>query len=308
LEAFSFTEDFIEQMKGYKVKDFVVMDHDSTVCEWHAEGKDRINFIFSCTKSILSALVGIAIELGFLKDVDQPITDFLEVGADKKDITIEHLLTMTSGIDWPIFDKPANSMKSSKDPVRFVLERGMAAKPGSKFAYNSGGSHLLSAILSEASGLSALDFAHKHVFHHLGFVKPTWKSMGPYSMGGSGLHIRSVDMAAFGRLYLNKGRVGGTQVISGDWIETSTAIHHPGYHSFSPQIFGYYGYHWWVSPESHNGICSYYYALGHGGQYIFVVPDYGLVVAVRKTVEGRSDSVLPRLLVHQWMKKLRARG
>ena len=170
--------------------------------EWYEGGKDSIGPLYSCTKSILSALIGIAIDKGFITSVEQPITDYLDHPAEISDtlgqITIKHLLTMTPGFDWPDFDKPYKALKVAEEPIRFVLEQPLISEPGTAFAYNSGGSHLLSAILTKATGLSALSFAKDYLFGPLGFQSARWMERAGINEGGAGLYLYGRDLARIG--------------------------------------------------------------------------------------------------------------
>ncbi|MBW7461570.1 serine hydrolase, partial [Paenibacillus sepulcri] len=177
---------------------------------WHDKGEDRVGAVYSLTKSILSALIGIAIGEGCIQGVKQPIADyFAEVASAedprKRGILIEHLLTMTPGFHWPDFDKPYWKMRRTPDWVSFILDQPMAHTPGEAFTYNSGGSHLLSAILRKATGEPVYDYAKRHLFDKLGFIRPRWNSSSGIHEGGTGLHISAQDMAKFGQLYLQGG-------------------------------------------------------------------------------------------------------
>ncbi|GGD63243.1 hypothetical protein GCM10010911_21280 [Paenibacillus nasutitermitis] len=261
--------------------------------------------MYSLTKSILSALIGIAIGEGHIQNVKQPIADYfpaLATAADprKRSILVEHLLTMTPGLDWPDFDKPYWKMKRTPDWVSFILNQPMAHTPGEAFTYNSGGSHLLSAILAKTTGESVYDYAKRHLFDKLGFTRPRWNSSAGIHEGGAGLHLRAQDMATFGQLFLQKGNWNGQQLVPAEWVANSTSIHNPGLHQYEPPIFGEYGYHWWVTPED-GTIPGHYFAKGYGGQYLFVMPELALVAAIRKEPEGKSRAICSKQLFYEWI-------
>ncbi|WP_051250855.1 serine hydrolase domain-containing protein [Paenibacillus harenae] len=291
------------QLTDWKMKSVLVHKEGRLVAEWHERGKDTIGPLYSCTKSILSALIGIALERGDLSGINQPITDFLEhppeLGEALSRINIAHLLTMTPGFDWPDFDKPYKPFRASDDPVRFVFERPLISEPGTAFAYNSGGSHLLSAILTKAAGKSALQYAKENLFGPLQFRAARWTERSGVNEGGTGLYLYASDLAKIGLLYAQQGSYGARQLISPDWVAQSTKLHHRGLLQYEPPIYGGYGYHWWHSPKEHNGHADCYFAFGHGGQYLLVSPEHELVIVIRKQVTKRNDAMLSRRLIFE---------
>lgn len=214
--------------------------------------KEKLPKINSVTKSVISILIGIAIDKGFLKGVTQPISDFFpDMKEEKKGITIEHLLTMSPGLDWPEFSTwggRAMPMMNNKDWVKFILERKMIEKPGENMYYNSGASHLLSAILQMATGQKVTEFAEKYLFHPLGIKEYDWYSDSKgIVIGGFGLSLKSEDMLKIGKLMLQGGYWEGRTILSESWIGTSTSP------KFLPYFkFGSYGYHWWVLEDENS--------------------------------------------------------
>ncbi len=258
----------------------------------------------NCGMWVLSALIGIALDQRLIPSLAQPISEYFpELPALNTDrrfqgITIEHLLAMTSGIDWSPMDRGiymCRQVVRSENWVEFVLKLPLAHDPGTHFNYTDGGSHLLSAILTRASGMNALAFAQRHLFPALGIAKVKWKENQGVSLGGTGLHLRAIDMALLGYLYLKAGKIGAVQVISPAWVSESTCIHSQGH----PEWFGYYGYHWWISPREHNRSTDLFFALGSHGQYIFVLPSLELVVAFRKKPGKKQDVMLPKRLLFE---------
>jgi CubicO group peptidase (beta-lactamase class C family) len=243
--------------------------------------------LYSCTKSFISALVGIAIEEGYLEGVDEsvlacfPTYDFANTDARKSAMTIEHLLTMTSGLDWPEGDPIYRQLWSSKDWVQFVLDRPMVAEPGSQFNYNSGCSHVLSAIVAKRSGVLTQDFAQEHLFAPLGISNLNWdRDSNGLAIGGWGLQITPRDMAKFGYLYLHEGVWDGQQIVPAAWVQTSTAPHVETGQTFN------YGYQWWTYSK-----WGAYAAKGRYGQRIFVIPEYELVVVFTAEMDNDAASV-----------------
>jgi CubicO group peptidase (beta-lactamase class C family) len=237
---------------------------------------DRNHRIASCTKSIMSALIGIAIDKGYIKDVNQPVLDFFpkhvakNLDDDKKAMTLEHLLTMTTGLEcrdsylykW----SGIKQMRMSADWVQFMIDLPIVEVPGAHFEYCNGASFLLSAILQEQTGMNALNFAKKHLFGPLGISDVTWPSnLQGITIGYGRIYMRPQDMAKIGYLYLNDGMWDGKQVISSQWVKASTRKH------IDATLLPGYGYQWWiVSP----GI---YTAVGYKGQFIIVAPEKNIV-------------------------------
>ena len=249
----------------------------------HYTSEDLHN-IYSITKSIIASLIGIAIEIGYVESVDQPILDFLYNASIpnielRENITIYHLLTMTSGIKWieneVSWGDPTNShhnMYLSSNWVEFVLSQEQQYEPGTNYYYNSGGVHLLSAIIEEATGNTTLEFANEHLFGPLGFSDVSWDQdpQGIY-IGGCDLYLLPIDMTKFGYLYLNNGTWNGTQIITKEWVQDAT-------NAISDTPWGSYGYLWWVRPEINS-----YFGMGNLGQLIGIIPEYDIVVTFTST-------------------------
>jgi CubicO group peptidase (beta-lactamase class C family) len=242
--------------------------------------------IKSASKSIISALVGIAIERKMIPDVDTPIVKYFpELAKDKDprkaDITIEDLLTMRSGLE-STSNRNYGAWVLSRNWVRHALSRPLLSEPGSDVDYSTGNTHLLSAILTRATGASTWQFAQNALARPLGFSLARWPQdpQGIY-FGGNDMVLTPRQMVAFGELYLNEGRVEGRQVVPSEWIEDSWIPR--GRSGFSGQL---YGYSWWMRDL---GGYDAYYAWGFGGQYIFVVPDLDLVVVTTSSSTVAED-------------------
>ena len=227
--------------------------------------------IYSGTKSIISALIGIALDKGYIKSIDQKMVTFFPEYALKitdsrlNKITIRHLLTMSAGFATSLWKGPPDMKTSFTQPI--------ITEPGSQAAYNSGASHLLSGIISKSTEMSTLEFGDKHLFKPLGIQKPVWrKGVDGYTRGGYGLYMRSIDMAKIGYLYLQNGVWDNNQIIPAKWIKESTQKHSTM--SIFQKEYSY-GYQWWItSPKGH----SCFSAVGVGGQYIEVIPDLDIVI------------------------------
>ncbi|WP_102711641.1 serine hydrolase domain-containing protein [Paenibacillus castaneae] len=251
--------------------------------------------INSCTKSFLSALVCIAMDKGILPEPHTPITEFFpRLLADpdplKRQITLEHLLTMTSGIEWTEFggQKSFPRMTRSGDWVDFVLKQPMSVAPGTRMEYNSGVSQLLSSILVQASGMPTARFAEAELFSPLGIDDYKWEAdpQGIHT-GGYGLWLRPTDMLRFGQLYLQKGRWEQRQLISRERVIRSVQPAIP----VSSSNGCFYGWHWWTETFGEDKIedqgssspppsFDYFYARGYAGQFIYIIPVLDIVVVL----------------------------
>jgi CubicO group peptidase (beta-lactamase class C family) len=212
--------------------------------------------------------------------------DTEEVDPSLKAITIEHLLTMTAGFEF-------EPMGASSVPAS--LREELVSEPGEMAAYNSTSTHLLSAVVSEAAGMSALNMANDRIFSRLGIPRPIWSGDGfGVSIGGYGLNLTPRDMAKFGYLYLNEGLWDGEQIIPSSWIEMSTTKQ-AEWGDSALSSFADYGYLWWVLP-----LCEYeaYPAIGACGQIIMIVPDAEMVVVTT------TDSPMTMNLVEMVMQSM----
>ena len=266
------------------VKDGYIVD------EYYKEGRDEnsVFLLHSCSKSVTSALIGIAIDRGYIESVDVPISEYFPQIAKSgseylKQVTIWHLLTHTSGIssaDTDVWE----DWRSSENWVDYVLERPVTSEPGTVFSYTTGGTHLLSAILQKATGKTVYDFGREYLFDPVGMdsVQCDTDAQG-ISDGGNGFYMDVYDMARFGQLYLNGGVWEGRQIIPQEWVQDSTSLQFKRSTGTAD-----YGYQWWVRKFGEQGYDAYF-AQGHFGQYIFVVPDLELVIVFTSSHTGSSS-------------------
>lgn len=257
--------------------------------EWHPFYKHgTLHTMQSVSKSFTSALVGIAIARGELPPVETKVLPLLDgfrlpgTDARRSDMTLAHVLTMTTGIKWDestvTYTDPANScanMEKSQDWIQFVLDQPMAEPPGAKFVYNSGATELLSYLIKKGTGKQAHEYASEQLFAPLGITDTYWKTT-PTGLADTegGLYLAARDLAKLGYLYLHDGVWDGKRLLPEGWVKAST----------SPQVdtrpgvdrSRRYGYQWWVLPYGKDG--SYAYAaLGYGGQRLIVVPEHDLI-------------------------------
>jgi len=238
---------------------------------------DSLEHVRSVTKSVMATLIGIAIDKRFIKGVDESMAKYIDEATDEYErITIKHLLTMTSGLEWDegIGYNDNNEMKASKSQLNYMLNKPIVYEPGTKWNYSTGGTHLLSIILTRASGMSTLEFAQKYLFNPLGIQDIRWKQFsGGYYGGGSGLELKPSDMVRLGELFLHKGNYKGRQIVSKSYMEDATSIQQPP-NDFFGDTSGY-GYCFWISNETK---AEGYAAQGYGGQTILVLPDYEMII------------------------------
>jgi CubicO group peptidase (beta-lactamase class C family) len=237
---------------------------------------------------VTSLLAGIALDRGWIKDVDAPVLSFFPEYADlrtpeKDGITLRHLLTMSADFAWSdpsmSFGNAEDSetpMLRAADPYRYLLELPLAEKPGEVWNYNSGETGLLAAVLHKASGKGLDALAQEVLFDPLGISDVEWAAR--YANGdpiaGWGLRMRPRDIAKVGQLVLDHGRWQGKQVVPEAWIAQSTA----------PQIdagWAFYGYQWWLGRSLiERREISWIAGVGLGGQRLVIVPDRDLIVVV----------------------------
>ncbi len=233
--------------------------------------------LYSSTKSVSSTLIGIAIDKGYIGGIDDYVVDFFpnrtieNMDSRKQAMTLEHLLTMTAGFQW---EDIVNYfiMIASSDWTQYVLDQPMVDSPGSSWNYNTGVSHLLSAILEQVTPNGALAFAEEFLFEPLGITDYNW-ALDPQGVpfGGAQLYLNARDMAKLGFLYLMEGKWENQQIISKKWIMQTIRPSKVLPVEMEPYIG--YGYQWWVLFWG-----KVYSARGLYEQNIFVIPDIDMVV------------------------------
>ena len=259
--------------------------------------------IKSASKSVIATLVGIAIERRYIPSVTQPIATFFPDVLSSRDdpkhqITVEDLLTMRSGLE-TTSNRNYGAWVQSGNWVKHVLTRRLLFEPGAEMQYSTGNSHLLSAILTRATGRTTRQFAQETIATPLGFTLAAWPRdpQGVY-FGGNEMLMTPRQMLAFGELYLNRGRAKGASLVPARWIDASLVPR--GRSGFSQQL---YGYGWWIRDVAGHPA---YYAWGYGGQFIFIVPDLELVVVStsttatsdeRRTHRRTVDDIIEHLIV-----------
>lgn len=252
---------------------FLLIRNGKLLYEYYAYEYDpnRFHNLFSTTKSFTSFLVGKAIEEGYIGDISDSVISYfpdIEIKKEKdikSNITLEHLLNMTSGLK---LDDFVDQLWSRKTPIKYLLNRPMNHEPGTDWHYSDSSSYLLTGIIGQTTGKKIYEYANEKLFNHLGITDYFWYlDRAGLNPGGHGLYMTSRDMAKFGYLYLNKGKWGNKQLINEEWISTSTKAH------INTDWGLDMGYHWWV-----DGYANSFGSKGKGGQNIYVFPDHNAVV------------------------------
>ena len=266
----------------------VVARHGRIVWETYAAGwdQDSTDIGFSTAKSVTSALVGIAIEEGLIEGVDQRASDFVKEwqGTDKEEITLRHLLSLTSGLEWDegyTGQNDVTSMFTSSDHVSYVLERPLAVQPGERFQYSTGDPEVFSRILLEATGVEAREYAADKIFSVIGMLLAFWPvdALGQ-TMTYCCITTTAREFAKFGYLYLRDGQWDGRQIVPAQWVRESTQP--------SQEMFMQYGFYWWL-PQFPDAPEDTFEARGIQAKHIYVIPSLDIVAVRLGTVDRAGD-------------------
>ena len=261
---------------------------------FNGANRENIGLIASVTKSLVSMLVGIALdESSSKKSVKTPLQDFFPaysdsfVGNKKRAVTLYHVLTMTAGMDWdektyphPDERNPNTQMYEATDPVGFILDKKIIARPGKRWNYNSGLSVLAGEIVRSLSGEYIDVYAEKRLFGPLQFSRYQWERHEDGTLWSNGdLYIRPRDLAKVGQLVLDNGRWQGRQIVSENWVKVSTQFQTKARHGFN------YGYQWWLGSARYaERQLKIIFGSGTGGQKLYIIPELDMVVVVMSKV------------------------
>ncbi len=268
--------------KGF-INSIIVIRNGKIAVEKYFNGRNvnSNQTIRSVSKSFLSALVGIAINKGLLNLNQKMIDSFPEYRSDVTDsnvnnITLRHLITMRSGImgDEEIY----SAFTQSSNWIKTIIEMPLNFVQGTKALYSTAGAHLISGMLTKATGMSTMEFAKRNLFDPMGIVINDW-TIDPQGIyfGGNEMFFTTRNMAALGLLYLNNGNLNNHQIVPEEWVNNSLMYSGGSSTVWGSLSEGGYGYMWWLGKVSGKKV---FFALGHGGQFIVCVPDINMIVAV----------------------------
>lgn len=287
--SFAFQEQSLDDIFDIgTVQSLIIQKNDKIIHETYngsIDGNDPTN-IKSASKSIISLLIGIAIDKGFIESVDQSIGDFFpeyfEQNPDsvKAAITIRNLLTMRSGLETTSFRNYGRWVMSN-NWVEFTLDMPFVDEPGEQMVYSTGTSHLLSVILTKATDMSTRSFANEYLFEPMDIQIGGWdRDPQGYYMGGNNLAVSPLDLLKIGTMMMDVGEYNGQQIVSKEWVLESVQIYtRSNYNPYN------YGYMWWRRPV---GRYQLFFAWGNGGQYIMILPELEAVISITSDL-GRSN-------------------
>lgn len=293
------------------IHSLLIVKNGVLVHEAYFEDHERnsLQTVYSITKSVSSALIGIAIDRGLIDSVEDTVLSFFPQynyqDPNKQKINLSHILTLTSGLSWDEKTYPYSDSRNTEtqmvatgDWMKFVLERPMQSDPGTEWVYNTGSVHLLSGIIKHTSGMHSDEFAEQHLFEPLDIQAYEWnKDPQGYPCTGAtlqGLRLKLRDTAKFGYLFLNNGMWNDQQVIPDTWVEESTRKH------FNMETNRAFGYLWWIGSLTVNGReIPHFYAAGYGGQTIHIVPELDLMIVLTCWDEPQdADIFIPMFMIY----------
>ena len=248
---------------------------------YNGKTKDSLCDVQSLTKGLMSILIGIAIDKEYIKNVNEPIekyfpNEFKNLTDKKKNtITIKHLLNQTSGLSWKGYLEHQKWL-NNEDPISFILKKDLESNPGEKYNYNSGATHLLSVILSRASGKSTLKFANEFLFNHLTINYTDWqkRNKGYYDGSGLGLKMKPIDLMKIAQLLEKNGNWNGEQLVSKEWIQKLFNKDEKSLTEWGLRN-SKHGFCWYQSEFKGNSVD---YGMGYGGQFIIIIPSKELII------------------------------
>lgn len=252
---------------------------------------DSLHDVRSVTKSVVGLLVGKAVEEGLFQSIDDPVEDYLPASItlndDQKQITIRHLLNMSGGFEWNETNGNAyNEWALSGEPIQFLLNKPIVNDPGSTYNYNSAAVHFLGVALATATGVNIKDYAQSVLFDKIDVSEVLWERADEdYFNAGSGIRLRTLDMARVGQLILDGGVYGNEQIVRKEWIDFLLTPSYSWRENYGVFTNYTYGSLWWIHdrPEEDR-----YLAWGYGGQFTYVSQAKALVVVTTTDWRGLS--------------------
>ena len=293
----------VSQIPG--LTSFIVQQNGEQIEQFFSDNMnaDRPVNIKSASKSILSALIGIALQEGYLESIDDQVKKYLPAyfehldDSGKSAITIRHLLTMSSGLESTSF-RNYGAWVTSGDWIAHKLNGQLEHYPGKRMRYSTGDTHLLSAVLTEATGMSTRRFAEIYLFDPVNERIGGWdRDPTGYFFGGNNMSVSPLALLQFGELYLNDGEVDGREIIPSDWVEDTFTSY------FNDTSYNYrnhdYGFLWWAN-KFHS--FESWFGWGYGGQYLFVIPELNGVAVF--TSDSRSRAANRNDRIYEVMEEL----
>lgn len=265
--------DFFNESRYPTAQSLLIVRHGKLVSEAYckdAADRNSLHNIKSATKSITSLLTGIMLDRGEIDSLNSRLYDYLPEYFDddprKRNITLRHVLTMETGL---YFDDDVHTREMLYNPgcsMKYILEKDLVFDPGTDWYYGDGNPQLISGLIRKTSGKTASEFAEEYLFAPLGITHYQWESTRDgLTLGAIGLWLTARDMAKIGVLMAEKGIWQGTRVVSESWVMESCS---------RQSRYRDYGYYWHTVED------KAFYAEGHGGQLIWVYPEYDLVVVI----------------------------
>lgn len=301
-------DDFITviNQKGIRLHGVYVIQHGKLVAERYLT-PDIARNIYSVSKSFMSTAVGILLDEGLLKMTDKPVDYFPRSLPDNLDdrylqLTLQNLLTMTSGHARPILHEDERYSIKERDWIRFIFSQPLVSAPGEQFMYSNSSAYLAGCMAEKAAGIKLNDFLYERCLKYMGIPYPEWEECPmEHTFAASRLYLRLSDMAKLGVLYLNGGNYEGRRILSQEWVKSATSFKTASkrvstYGTGEDENYGY-GYQFWM--------CRYpgiFRAFGRRGQFVIVVPDKDAVIATsadendeQSILNAVWENILPKL-------------
>lgn len=273
------------------LRSLIIGTPDSVYYEWYVNGSnpERAHNMKSASKGIISALYGIALEEEWIESLDIPVAEFLpeyfdeSMPAEKFDITLEDMLTMRSGLESTSFNSYGRWVASS-NWIGYQINADLAEEPGTNMRYSTGNSHILGVILARVTGMNLRELAQTYIFNQFDERIPIWDRdpQGNF-LGGNNMAFRPITLFRFGQMYANGGTSpDGSQLFPENWIDRTFQVR--GRSTFNDHG---YGYHWWIDDF---GDYTTRFSWGHGGQYLFWIPELDLIAVTTSANHTGSSS------------------
>jgi CubicO group peptidase (beta-lactamase class C family) len=276
----------------------VVRNHRLVLeCYVHPYTRDTLHNTKSASKSIISALTGIALREKKIEDLDRTVLSYFpqyitgQLDPRKHPITLRHLLTMSSGLKIGEQTQDTGTIFANPDPVKAIFEFPMAENPGERFNYLTPLALVMAVILKESSGKTLQELSDTYLFAPLGIINAPWKE-NPQGFYFTDVALRPLDMARFGVLYLDKGEWEGKQVVPAEWIEASTKDRIKTGETSETLGRDSYGYFWWRNTSK-----NMFMALGWGGQQIYVMPGENMVIVTTASDFGAALQMVYHFII-----------